>query len=292
MPAPPSQTDSRSEFLRVRGLRYHVRRWGDASLPKLFMTHGWLDVSATFQPLVAHLLTRWQVLMPDWRGFGYTEWPQDGYWFYDYIADLEALLDHYSPDQPALLAGHSMGAQASSLYAGLRPARVHKLICLDGVGLPDMPISSAPERGRRWLDQLRRPPPVKSYASFEELAARVRQQHPRLTPERALFVAHCWGHADGRGRITLCADPKHRLNSPLLYRNAEAQEIWAQITAPTLFIDASRSEWGGGTQSADRAPRRTAFRNQRMVVIENAGHMLHFDAPRETAETMARFLAE
>lgn len=285
-----SSLNSRSEFLRVRGLRHHVRRWGDPSLPRLFITHGWLDVSATFQPLVEPLLQRWQVLMPDWRGFGYSEWPQDGYWFYDYVADLEAILDHYSPDEPVLLAGHSMGAQVSALYAGLRPQRVRKLVCLDGIGLPDAPAARAPARVRKWLDQLREPLPVKSYESFEQLAGRVRRQHPRLSEAQALFVARCWGHQDGYGRIRLCADPKHTLAGPLLYRAAEAEEIWKQITAPTLFIDAALSETA--LPAEERARRRGSFADQRVVVIADAGHMLHFDAPRETAEALAAFMVD
>ncbi|WP_029921840.1 alpha/beta fold hydrolase [Nevskia soli] len=285
-----SSLDSRSEFLRVRGLRHHVRRWGDPSLPRLFITHGWLDVSATFQPLVEPLLQRWQVLMPDWRGFGYSEWPQDGYWFYDYVADLEAILDHYSPDEPVLLAGHSMGAQVSALYAGLRPQRVRKLACLDGIGLPDAPAARAPARVRKWLDQLREPLPVKTYESFEQLAGRVRRQHPRLNEAQALFVASCWGQQDGYGRIRLCADPKHTLAGPLLYRAAEAEEIWKQITAPTLFIDAALSETA--LPAEERARRRGSFADQRVVVIANAGHMLHFDAPRETAQALAAFMAD
>ncbi|MDB5975650.1 MAG: alpha/beta hydrolase [Nevskia sp.] len=285
-----SSLNSRSEFLRVRGLRYHVRRWGDASLPRLFITHGWLDVSATFQPLVEPLLQHWQVLMPDWRGFGYTEWPQDGYWFYDYVADLEAVLDHYSPDAPVLLAGHSMGAQVSALYAGLRPQRVRKLACLDGIGLPDAPTARAPTRVRKWLDQLREPLPVKSYESFEQLAGRVRRQHPRLSEAQALFVARCWGQQDGYGRIRLCADPKHTLAGPLLYRAAEAEEIWKQITAPTLFIDAAGSETA--LPAEERARRRGSFADQRVVVIADAGHMLHFDAPQETAQALAAFMAD
>jgi len=281
---------SRSEFLRVRGLRYHVRRWGEASLPRLFLTHGWLDVSATFQPLVEPLLDRWQVLLPDWRGFGYSEWPQDGYWFYDYVADLEAVLDHYSPDQPVLLAGHSMGAQAAALYAGLRPARVRKLVCLDGIGLPDAPPQRAPLRARKWLDDLRQPPRIKTYESFEQLAGRVRRQHPQLDEAQALFVARCWGQQDGYGRIRLCADPKHSLAGPQLYRAAEAEEVWRQITAPTLFIDAAKSQTA--LPAEERARRRAAFADQRVVVIPDAGHMLHFDAPRETAQAIAVFLAD
>jgi len=281
---------SRSEFLRLRGLRYHIRRWGDASLPKLFLTHGWLDVSATFQPLVEPLLSRWQVLLPDWRGFGYSEWPQDGYWFFDYVADLEAVLDHYSADEPVLLAGHSMGAQVSSLYAGLRPARVRKLICLDGIGLPDSPLQRAPQRARDWLDQLRQPPRQKTYDSFEQLAARVRLQHAQLSAAQALFVARCWGQQDGHGRIRLCADPKHRLDGPTLYHAADAMEIWRQITAPTLFIDAGKSR--RLLTNEERARQRTAFADHRVTVIENSGHMLHFDAPRETAGAMAAFFSE
>ena len=282
--------NSRSEFLRIRELRCHVRRWGDERLPKLFITHGWLDVSATFQPLVEPLLERWQVLLPDWRGFGYSEWPQDGYWFYDYVADLEGVLDHYSPDQPVLLAGHSMGAQVAALYAGLRPQRVRKLVCLDGIGLPDAPPQRAPSRVRKWLDQMREPLPVKTYESFEQLAGRVRRQHPQLSEEQALFVARCWGQQDGYGRIRLCADPKHTLAGPLLYRAAEAEEIWRQITAPTLFIDAAKSQTA--LPAEERARRRESFADQRVVVIEKAGHMLHFDAPRETAQAIAAFMAD
>jgi len=280
---------SRSEFLRIRGLRCHVRRWGDPARPQLFITHGWLDVSATFQPLVEPLLDRWQVLMFDWRGFGYSEWPQDGYWFPDYVADLEGVLDHYSPEQPVLLVGHSMGAQAVALYAGARPERVRKLICLDGIGLPDMALQRAPKKLRRWLDDVKQLPGVKTYESFEQLAERVRAKHTRLTPEHALFIARCWGQEDAYGRIRLCADPKHILAGPQLYRAAEAEEVWKQITAPTLFIDAADSNVA--LPAEERVRRRACFRDQRVVTIPNAGHMLHFDAPEATAREIAAFMA-
>jgi hypothetical protein len=35
--------ESRSLFLTIRGLRYHVRAWGDERAPKLFMLHGRMD---------------------------------------------------------------------------------------------------------------------------------------------------------------------------------------------------------------------------------------------------------
>jgi pimeloyl-ACP methyl ester carboxylesterase len=57
----------------VRGLRYHVRHWGDPQAPKIFMMHGWMDMSASFQFMVDALQQEWHVIAPDWRGFGLSE---------------------------------------------------------------------------------------------------------------------------------------------------------------------------------------------------------------------------
>lgn len=280
---------STSEFLPVRGLRTHVRRWGDPARPKIFLGTGWLDTSATFHLLVQGLLERFQVLCPDWRGTGHTQWPQDGYWFPDYVGDLEVVLDHYSPGEPVLLAGHSMGAQVCSLYAGLRPARVRKLACLDGLFLPDMPAELAPKRFRSWLDELKDLPRPKHYESFEQLAQRVKKQHPQLSDEMALFVARGWGHEDGRGRIALLADPKHRLRGPGLYRAAESYAIWKEITAPTLFLDAEKSNFAQAVPREETQRRRACFRDRREVRVAGCGHMMHWDAPADTARHLSEF---
>lgn len=287
-----TESGSRSEFLTIRGLRYHIRRWGDPKAPAIYLGHGWLDVSATFHYVAQALLPQFQVLAPDWRGFGHSQWPQDGYWFHDYVADLEGILDHYSPAEPVLLAGHSMGAQVASLYSGLRPERVKRLVCIDGLFMPDMAISSAPRRFRRWLDELKAPERQKTYTSYEELALRVRKQHPQLSEQRALFVARCWGNQDGHGRITLCADPKHRLDMPSLYRADQSMEIWKQVTAPTLFLDAGKSAFISAITPAQMQERRDCFAKHERAVVAEAGHMMHFDAPEETAGHIARFLSQ
>ena len=90
---------SRSEFVTVRGLRLHVRHWGNEGAPKLFMLHGWMDVAASFQFVVDALAGDWHVIAPDWRGFGHSDRSgADTYWFPDYVADLDALLDSAAYD--------------------------------------------------------------------------------------------------------------------------------------------------------------------------------------------------
>jgi pimeloyl-ACP methyl ester carboxylesterase len=138
-----------SHFHQIRNLRYHVRCWGNPQAPALFLLHGWMDVSASFQFLVDCLERPWHVIAPDWRGFGLTEWARDGYWFPDYYADLEALLEIYQPDAPVCLVDHSMGGNVACIYAGVRPQRVARLVSLEGFGAKRTSAADAPQRYAR-----------------------------------------------------------------------------------------------------------------------------------------------
>ncbi len=283
---------SRSEFIPVRGLRTHLRLWGRAGAPRVFILHGWLDVSGTFQFLVDELLRHgdWEVVAPDFRGFGLSEWPQDGYWFPDYYADFEVMLNHYVPTGAATVVGHSMGAHIAAIYAGLRPERTARLVLLDGLNMPDMPADTAPKRVRAWLDQLGKPPRLRSYESYDTLAERIRKHHPKLTRERSVAIARCWGQPGENGRIMLCADPKHELRNPILYRAAEAQAIWREVTADTLFIDGGDSPFGKMLDAKETELRRNCFRKHRQVVVADCGHMMHFEQPEATARQIAELL--
>ena len=216
---------SQSEFVQIRGLRYHCRCWGEARAPKLFMLHGWMDVSASFQFLVDALRGSWRVIAPDWRGFGLSEWTKrDSYWFPDYFADLDRLLDHFQPDAPATLIGHSMGGNVAAMYAGIRPERVASLVNLEGLGLIGTRAEKAPERYARWLVELTdEKPGFRDYDSFDALAERLRSNNSRLSSEKAAFLARHWGRAKPDGRVELTSDPAHKLVNPVLYRIEEAE---------------------------------------------------------------------
>ena len=285
--------NSESLVFPVRGLRYHVRRWAREGAPRVVLLHGWMDVSASFQFLVDALRGEWDVYAPDWRGYGLTEWGKaDCYWFPDYIADLEEILNAIHASSPVNLVGHSLGGNVAALYAGVRPQRVAKLVNLEGFGMPPTVPEDAPRRYARWLDELHERPRLRPYRDFAELAQRLRQGNSRLTDARAHFLARHWGRAVEDGSVVLRGDPAHKIVNPVLYRYEEARACWRQVGAPVLWVEAAQTDTPARMKldATALAERRAAFANLRYEVVKDAGHMLHHDQPEALARLIEDFL--
>ncbi|CAJ0743448.1 2-(acetamidomethylene)succinate hydrolase [Ralstonia edaphis] len=295
---PAARQASRSTFLPVRGLRYHIREWGESGAPILFLFHGWMDVSASFQFLVDALRERWHIVAPDWRGYGQSARPTDApgvesYWFADYVADLEAIIDHYQPEGQVTLVGHSLGANVVCLYAGIRPERVRRVVDLEGFGMSASKASQAPRRYARWLDELKDKPRLNTYATVEDVAARLQKTNPRLPADKAAFLAQHWSSRNAEGRWEILGDPAHKIINPQLYRLDEVMEIWRRVTAPVLHVEAVDSPTlkaiAGDVPLAEFKTRFAAFPDFREVLIADAGHMLHHDQPEQVAALIEEF---
>ncbi|MGZ8993639.1 MAG: alpha/beta hydrolase, partial [Burkholderiaceae bacterium] len=238
-------TPSRSRFIQLRGLRYHLREWGAGAnaVRTLVMLHGWMDVSASFQFVVDALDRGWCVVAPDWRGFGLSaRAPGDCYWYPDYLADLEFILDEVVGEEPAWLVGHSMGGNIALMYAGVRPKRVSGVVNLEGFGLRPTHPEQAPGRYAQWIDQLKLGGALRDYASQDEVAARLMKNNPRLSSGRAAFLAQHWSQPDGKGRYRVAGDPAHRIVNPTLYRIDEVLACWRSVECPVLWVHAAQTD--------------------------------------------------
>ncbi len=281
----------RSEFISVRERRYHIRLWGDDEAPILFFLHGWGDVSASFQFVVDALQGQWRIIAPDWRGFGLSQWNDGAYWFPDYIADLDALLDIYSPELPAQIVGHSMGGIVASLYAGIRPHRVARLVNIEGFGLWTSAPGDTPDRFEKWLQQIRdNNSSFRSYKQRSEFAARMRNDNPRLTPERAVFLAEHSVLATAGG-FAFAADPRHRWINPVLYPIDEAKACWRRISATTLSVAGRDSAMMKpfADKPDDYRDRLACFADLRETYIDECGHNIHHDQPQILARLLEGF---
>jgi pimeloyl-ACP methyl ester carboxylesterase len=286
---------SDSRYLDIRGLRYHVRSWGPAAGRPVVFLHGWMDASASFQFVVDALARDWRILAPDWRGEGLTAWVASGTYNYpDYIADLDGLLEALHPGEPADIVGHSRGGNIASLYAGIRPERVRRVVNIEGFGLRARGADEAPAHYAHWLDQLRASPQARSYAGFAELAGQIRRHNPRLSAAQADFLSRHWGAERPDGQVTLRADPRLSRPTSLFFRLDEMLACWRQVAAPVLWIEATEStnRQRHHISGDDYAARRAALSAARVELVPDAGHMVHLEQPEKLARLIEAFLDE
>ncbi len=276
--------------LAIRGLTFQIYRWPGADPAPLVFAHGWGDTGETFQFLVDELSERHTIVAFDARGFGRTQWPQDGYWFPDYLADLDALLDLISPHAPVDLLGHSMGGNVAMMYAGIRAQRVRRLINLEGYGLQHTAAEQAAARYREWLDELREGTYFASYDDFDQLAKVLSRRNSRTSAERIAFIARSWGHEGADGRVQLRSDPRHKRVNPVLYQRDQVEACWREITAPVLFVVGALSDVAKRlSESATVDHFSKQFRHLTLRTLD-AGHMMHHERPAEVAELIEQFL--
>ncbi len=295
----------RSEFVPIRGIHYHTLCWGEAnsSLTPLVLVHGWMDVAASWQFAVDALSDAFfrgrRIIAPDWRGYGKTAGGGvDNFWFPDYLADLDFLLDHYVADQPVDLVGHSMGGNVAMMYAGVRPERIRKLINLEGFGMPETRPSQAPGRFAKWMDELKSlhkgEMALKPYKEADGVARRLMRTNPRLSQDKADWLARHWASPDEQGQWNILGDAAHKVTNAQLYRLDETLEILKRISAPTLAVEASDDSlakwWEGKYTLAQYHERLKSVPQVRTAVIQDAGHMLHHDQPEQLARLIEGFL--
>lgn len=294
---------SRTEFVPVRHLNYHVRHWGrpDAAQTPLVLVHGWMDVSASWQFVVDAMRSDRWIIAPDWRGFGLTKAAgpaPDNYWFPDYLADLDILLDHYAGERAVDLVGHSMGGNIAMMYTGVRPRRIRRLVNLEGFGMPETRPAQAPGRFAQWIDEVkalhRGENGLKAYDSVDGVAQRLMKTNPRLPRDKADWLARQWAAPNADGGWEILGDAAHKVVSANLYRLDEALELYRRITAPVLSVTASDDSlnqwWKGRFTLAQYHERIQAVPSLSNAEVPDAGHMMHHDQPEALARLIEDFL--
>lgn len=284
---------SSTEFIDIHGLRYCVRHWGNCDAPKIFLLHGWMDSSATFQFVADAMRQEWHLIAPDWRGYGHSDYLGRAYWFPDYYADLNALLQHYSPNEPAQLVGHSMGANIASIYAGTKPERVKQIAMLDFLGLNRTQPDDAAKQLGKWLDNLSGNHKLRGYNDQAALSRRLQQSNPRLSPGRADFLAQHVSRTRPDGLLEMACDPWHKVPSPHLYKIEDVMSFWRSIACPVhmLIADEGFVVERFGTDSDEFHERTACFAKLQVTRITDAGHNLQHDQPEQVAAALESFLS-
>lgn len=286
-----SPRSARVRDVLAGGLRHSVLEWGERSdsEPTVLFLHGYLDCGASFTPLVEALGDSLHCVAPDLRGHGRTEWVGPGgyYHFFDYVRDVRDLVDALVGPR-LILVGHSMGGGVATLFAGTWPDAVEKLVLIEGLGPPAEDEAEGPDRIRRWIREIgqRAAGERRTFASLEEVVARLRRQWPTLSGERLQELAGWLTVPLPEGRLAWSYDPLHRTRTPQVFRPDRWTPFLRAIECPVLTVTGGKSWY----RWPDLEERRTHLRRRSHLHLENGSHMLHLDSPALLSEAISELI--
>ncbi|KIN61673.1 Hydrolase, alpha/beta fold family protein [Sulfitobacter noctilucae] len=121
----------RTETIELGGKPFFVRHWGDESLPKLLMLHGFPEYGGVWEDVAVRLSDRFHCIAPDQRGYGQSWAPSEvsEYTGAKLVGDMAALIG----EEPVFVLGHDWGAAVAYGLAMFRPELVSRLIIMNGV---------------------------------------------------------------------------------------------------------------------------------------------------------------
>lgn len=143
--------------------RLHHAEAGAHDAPLIICLHGFPEYWAAWREVMLALAPGFRVAAPDQRGYNLSPRPRDveAYRVHHLVADIAALADELSPQEPFVLAGHDWGAAVAYAYAFAHPERLTHLVIANGVHPACFQRAIFEDEGQRaasqYINTLRRP---------------------------------------------------------------------------------------------------------------------------------------
>ena len=259
-------------YVTANGIKVHYTRTGGGKTP-LVLNHGATDNGLCWTPVAKAFEADYDVIMPDARGHGLSDAPEDGYGSGERAADLAGLIEALKLDRP-VVGGHSMGAGTALRFAADYPDKLRAAILED----PGFRAADAPPRPgggpRETVPRLKE-------KTREELIAQGRQNHPAWAEDEL----GAW--ADSKIQVSL-----KFANAPRIFpERPDFRELLPKVKVPVLLITAD-PEQGGivSPEVAEEAKR--LLPSLRVVRLSPAGHNVRREQFPRFLEVVRAFLKE
>lgn len=267
---------SKDRYFNSEDLKIHYLEWGDPSNTAMILLHHIGSQAHVWDNFAQNMSQEYFILAMDMRGHGDSDWAGEGkYTTEHYASDVEALVDHLGLKNIVMLGG-STGGRVALVYAAQQPKKVTHLIMEDvGAVRPDSISQGFAKRiaaGDAELD------------TVEEWAKKLQGKNLRASYDVFLHNANHSVRRLTNGKLGLKRDPA-------IQRDFVPLELWhyvEKITAKFLLMIGTESNIVGKDQQ-DRFVE--IIPNIQIVPIEDAGHIIVQDRPREFESVIRTFLA-
>lgn len=146
----------------LNGCTFHLQTFGDPDNPAVVFLPGGL---ADHRPLLRFadpysgrsLVDDYYLVLWDMRGKGLSERFEEADISFDvYLEDVEAVVDHVSPNRPVVLVGHSFGGTFAAQYMNAHPDRIAGAVLLESGAFSsdDVIVESDLKIYKEWVNDL------------------------------------------------------------------------------------------------------------------------------------------
>jgi len=202
---------------------------------EILCVHGITANCRFWDCLASALAPRHRVIAMDLRGRGFSDKPPLGYSIKHHCKDIAALMDDLGLERPVLM-GHSLGAFISLVFAAQYPARVDRLILVDGGGkLSEDQMAKVFAGIKPSLDRL-----GKIFPSFETYLSLMKQA-PYLQPWNLYMETYFrYEIEEVQGGIRSRVHPNHIEEEAKNLKEVDSREFYKKVKSPTLILRATK----------------------------------------------------
>ncbi|HJV34728.1 alpha/beta hydrolase [Geomonas sp.] len=257
---------SREKTFDTGKVKIRYLDYGSPSAEPLVMLHGGAWCWQEYLTLIPSLAQRWHVYALDSRGNGASGWTPGHYRLEELTEDVVTFVGRL--DQPAVLAGHSIGGAVALMTAARIPEKVKAVI------VEDAPLTLEIYKGfidanrgmfALWLELKR------SARSEQELSLALAERYgtyPGVTSQWLLFFARCLWQLDPTYFDNLLNDFDG------FSKGYDYKQMLARIKCPVLFIR-GETKLGAVMTDEEVSLLQRNYSTASIARIENLGHLLH-----------------
>jgi pimeloyl-ACP methyl ester carboxylesterase len=252
--------------------------------PVVVLIHGYAESSRMWKPLAQTLAPRYTVIAPDLPGFGDSSIPKSSLDMKTAAQRIHAAVNSLGY-RKVRVVGHDIGLMVAYAYAAMYPQEVEKLALMDAFlpGVGDW--RAIYDNPGFWHFRFYGPTPEALVKGRE----RIYFEH--FWNDFAADKTHSIPEADRRAYTTEYARPG-RMAAGFAYfasfpKTASDFEVLSrkQLTIPVLSIGGAKALGGAlGAQA------KLIATDVKVIVIENTGHWIMEESPKETMAALVDFL--
>jgi pimeloyl-ACP methyl ester carboxylesterase len=282
---PPELPGVAHRFVDAGGLRVHFAEAGEGD--PLLLLHGWPQHHYMWRAVIERLAPRYRLIVPDLRGFGWTEAPDRGYDGETLARDQIALLDALGIERVRVI-GHDWGGWTTFLLGLHHPERLERLIaCNTPHPWPRMRLANTGQLPRAWYTFINAAPGIGPYVHRHPVMPRAILRFGRVSgrfsgEELAIFADSFRDPARARA-VSRLYRHYHRAFLELLRGSFRSK----RLTVPTLLLFGTRDRLISRRLAEQVAG--SPAEDFRVELVPDAGHFIVDEKPELISERAVDF---